>query len=143
MGKKRLIVSYEIDFNLYGLIATIKDYKLAWLLNKALNIHFVKEPDLTLDFVSGGRLVLCNYYHQSEHFSIRLIKNKDVEQTGVQTNYLIPEMNNFDFVLQIKGIDQFMEIAQLEKTIRSISEVEYLAAIDTGKLKSKENLIFE
>ena len=143
MGKKRLIVSYEIDFDLYGLIASLKDYKLAWLLNKALNIHFVKEPDLVLDFVSGGRLVLCNYYYQTEHFSIRLIRNKDVEQTGVQTNYLIPEMNNFNYILQIRGIEYLMSILEFEKTIRSIAEVEYLAAIDIGKLKSKENLIFD
>lgn len=143
MGKKRLIASYEIDFDLYGLIATIKDYKLAWLLNKALNVHFIKQPDLQIDFISGGRLVLCNYFHNTEHSSIRLIKNRDVEQKGVQTNYLIPEMNNFDYILQVRGVEFIMEIADFERKIRSISEVEYLALIDIGKLKSKENLIFD
>jgi len=142
MGKKRLIVSYEIDFDLYGLIATIKDYKLAWLLNKALKINMVRQPDINMDFISGGRLVLCNYLYSTEHLSIRMVKNKDVEQSQ-STNYLIPEMSNFDFIFQVDGLENLVLEDDFEKKVKSIPEVEYFTRIDISKLKSKENLIFD
>ena len=53
MKKKKLVVDYEIDFDLFGLISTVKDYKLAWLLNKHLSIHLTREEDLSITFASG------------------------------------------------------------------------------------------
>ena len=43
MRKSKLIIEYEYDFNLIGLISTAKGYKLAWELNQALGIHLVKQ----------------------------------------------------------------------------------------------------
>ena len=45
MKRTKLVIDYEYDFNLIGIISTAKGYKLAWELNQALGIHLVKQSE--------------------------------------------------------------------------------------------------
>jgi hypothetical protein len=42
MKKSKLLIDYEFDFELLGLSASAKGYKLAWELNQVLGIQLVK-----------------------------------------------------------------------------------------------------
>src|SRR5678816_3342514 len=79
MKTLRLDLDYEYDFELYGLVSSSKEYSLAWALNKYFNFRLVKQKDLCFDFISKGRLVISNYLHRTEHYSIRLFRNKSVD----------------------------------------------------------------
>jgi hypothetical protein len=50
MKRNKLIIDYEFDFELIGIISTAKGYKLAWEINQLLAIHLVKQPDMVVGF---------------------------------------------------------------------------------------------
>ena len=56
MSTTKLVIDYEYDFDLYGIVAPIKEYKLAWLLNKEFGWNLCKRKDLELDFLNDGKL---------------------------------------------------------------------------------------
>lgn len=143
MLKKRLIADYEIEFDLYGLICTIKDYKLAWTINETLGFHFVKQEDIVINFVDGRKVTITNFLYQTEYSTVRLLKNKDVEHYGLEKYFLIPELSKFDYLIQVHGADQLMLSNQLIKQVKNIHEIDYITRIDVHRLKSRENLIFE
>ena len=58
MSKSKLVIEYEYDFNLYGVISLSKDYKLAWLINKELGLHLCKEGLLSISGAQMHRPVL-------------------------------------------------------------------------------------
>ena len=39
---------YEIDYDLFGIVSNIKEYKLAWILNKIFSIDLIKVDDLSV-----------------------------------------------------------------------------------------------
>lgn len=143
MLKKRLIADYEIEFDLYGLICTIKDYRLAWTINETLGFHFVKQEDIVINFVDGRKVTITNFLYQTEYSTVRLLKNKDVEHHGLEKYFLIPELSKFDYLIQVHGADQLMSSNQLIQQVKNIHEIDYITRIDVHRLKSRENLIFE
>ena len=139
MKRQRLEVSYEIDFDVYGIVSIYKDYKLAWHLNNSLNIGLEKEKDLNLKFVDYI-LIISNYLFVTENTQIRLLKNRSPENDSGEGAYLVPEMPNLDFFLIVKGTDEFEHDLQI--SLRQIGGIEYVIKIDIDQLKSKENFIF-
>jgi hypothetical protein len=142
MAKNKLIVEYEYDFDLYGIISPSRDYKLAWLINQGLSIHLVKEADIEISFINNEKLVISNYLYKTEHTQLRLLKNKSEDRTTDKMNYLIPELNRFDYFIMKNGILDDHGDAELINQIQKIKEIQYITALDIKKLKSKENLIF-
>ena len=54
MKKSKLIIDYQFDFELFGVIATVKGYKLAWEINQELGIQLIKQPDLVVGFKNNA-----------------------------------------------------------------------------------------
>jgi hypothetical protein len=144
MKKTRLSADYSYDFNLLGMTSVAKEYKLAWSINKALGVNLKKENDIAIEFLNDVRLVISNYLHQSENSSFRLLKNKSVgEGENAPASFLVPEMKNFDFLLVIRDETGSVDAQDIASKISKLDTVGFVAKIDTDKLKSRENLIFE
>lgn len=142
MAKNRLIIEYEYDFDLFGLISPSKDYKLAWLINQQLGIHLVKEDDIRISFLNDEELVISNYLFETEHAQLRLLRNRSEDPKDDRMNYLVPEMNRFDYLIIKRGeIGDYDDKTWLKK-IQHLKEIQYVARMDLEKLKSRENLIF-
>ena len=142
MPKNKLIINYSFDFELFGIISTIKEYKLAWLINKHLDFHLIKEKDIVYEFINLDKIVISNYLYETENVSIRLLKNKSENKNSEKIGYLIPELLKFDFFIMKDGdIDGRGDRNFLSK-LQDINEIQYITSLDIGKLKSKENLIF-
>jgi len=140
--KKKLVVKYDFPFKLYGLITSVKGYKLAWLINQASGIHLVKKEDLTLEFINSDKLFVSNYLYSTEHSMVRLIKNRAFTDDTDNQSYLIPELNRFDFLLTINGtIGDYTE-AQFIHELKTIKDIQYISHLDIKRLKSRDNLIF-
>jgi len=142
MGRSKLLFDYEFNFDCYGIISLVKGYKLAWRLNAAFGVNLVKSDDLVIEFLDGNKIYVTNYLYETEHKSIRLIKNKSEEFTSFEYVYLVPELQNFDYLLLIRN-DNFDEdeFDVLDK-LKSIEEIHFQKKFDIESLKSKENLIF-
>jgi hypothetical protein len=142
MKKARLEVEYEFNFAVIAFVTQLKEYKLAWILNKILHIRLKKDPDLTLEFLNEGRLKISNYIYSTENFTWRLLKNKSPEFDQVKYPLLIPELKEYDFFLILDNIEDESVIDQTMEGLKEIPEVVLVKQINVEELKSKDNLIF-
>ncbi|MGV3639761.1 MAG: IPExxxVDY family protein [Adhaeribacter sp.] len=135
----KLEVDYDYDFDLFGLVSSSKEYKLAWSLNKSLQIRLIKQQDLNFDFSNKGRLVISNYLYMSEHHTIRLFRNKSVDLSTLKKPFLVPDIKEYDYILQMSGGSAD---AELLNRFKLVPLIQYVKKFDPNSLKFKENLMF-
>ncbi len=138
MQTLQLNIEYDFDFEVYGVSTPVKEYKLAWALNKLLGFRLKKQEDLCYDIMEQERLIISNYEYITDHSVVRLIKNKAL---GMKA-FLLPEMKEYDYVLQITGPLQQLYPQELINKLLRIPLVQYAQHFDPLTLKLKENLIF-
>ncbi|MEO6902104.1 MAG: IPExxxVDY family protein [Bacteroidia bacterium] len=162
MSKHTLQVEYDFDFVLIGISSHEKDYRICWALNNKLGFKLTKTNSLE---IKGKKQETPSYFSlysfdHSEAFTEynvianisenklavikqhNLFNNKELKQEYVETEFLLPEQKQMDYLFTIKG-----EITELEikKIINDIKEIDILLTavrIDVASLKSKHNLIF-
>lgn len=140
-SSKKLIVEYDFDFYLAGIVSPAKEYKLAWLINKLLRIRLVKKQDLMINFIHSS-LIISNFKCKTEYRVFRLLKNQSLGEPSGKPNYLLPELRNFDFFLMISDESNTIVMDDIMEKIRQLPEVYYVTQTDLSHLDSKENLIF-
>lgn len=140
MKKSKLIIDYEFDFELLGLISTAKGYKLAWDINQALHIHLVKQPDLVVGFKNNEERSFSHYAFQTQLNRLKMFKNKPSDQDGGKY-FLIPEFPHYDFIILTDMEEQYTG-QQLIQSIKSIASIQLVAGIPLEGLRSKSNFIF-
>jgi hypothetical protein len=142
MKTSKLIVEYDYDFEVLAIISSVKDYKLAWAINKSLNISLCKTSDVCLDFIKAGTLLISNFIFETEYTTFRLLRNKSYEFTKIDKPYLLPELKEYDYIIKISGEHTSLNAKNTLERLKNLTVVEYIKQIDINTLKSKENLIF-
>jgi hypothetical protein len=140
MKKKRLDVDFTYDFDLYGIISTVKGYKLAWELNNLLGSKLVKMEDYEIHQKNKAPRNYLHYAQGSEVNILKLFKNKPGEERSPK-DLLVPEHPHFDFILLAHG-EAFADNNRLQELLRNIPSVELVAFIPLASLKTKEYFIF-
>ncbi|MBL6445240.1 IPExxxVDY family protein [Fulvivirga sp. 29W222] len=138
MKKTKLIVEYEYEFELIGIISSIKFYKLAWAINKKLDVRLVKQDDYSMEMKGGNLASFSNYLYQMESSCFRLFKNRSVEGENAS---LIPELPHFDYIIKIDEQSQSFAKEEILKELKEVQWIEYIAAIEVETLKSKDNFL--
>lgn len=138
MRKRKLILNNEVEDTVYGLVTSLKDYKLAWKINQLFEIELIRQTELTIKFVNGSDIAITNYEFRTEVVCLRLFKNRGLDNS---VSYLIPELSRFDFFILIDEQDVFMNEESFLNTLKLIDGIEYALKIDTDNLKSKDNFI--
>ena len=141
MKKSKLIANVDFDFSLLAISSQLKEYKLAWVINRDLDIHLVKQKDEIFQFLGSDNLCISHYLYQTEHSSVRLIYNRSREE-GATGQYLIPELKQFDFLMIIEGFKDSFEVHEVREIIKTINGVQMVNQIEVDQLKSRDNLIF-
>ena len=139
MKKSKLVIDYEYNFELIGITAIARGYKLAWELNNRLGIHLVKQPDLVVGFRNNEEKSFSFYAFETALNRLKLFKNKPAEQDPGKY-FLIPEFPHYDFII-LAAMEQHTH-QQLIDLIRTIPSVQLAAAIPMDGLKSKSNFVF-
>lgn len=142
MAKNTLNIEYDYDFDLFGIISLARAYKLAWLINKQLGLHMVKNDDIHFSFLNDEKLIISNYLYETEYTQFRMLKNKSEENAPGKKGFLIPELNKFDYLIMKTGTVGTYKDTEMLKKIQEIKEIQYVYSLDIEKLKSRENLIF-
>lgn len=142
MAKNRLDVSYDFEFDLIAVNSSVKEYKLAWALNKDLHLQLAKQENISIDFSGGKSLSVSNYSCETEYQVFRLLKNRAEDFDEKYNAYLIPELKNFDYFLMVADDSMTFQINPFISTIKRIPFVQFAVSVDTAALKSKDNLIF-
>lgn len=144
MGSKyrKLIISYDFDFKVFGLRSTLKEFKLAWSINRILGIDLAKSEDLDIEIRKNHLCKISLFTFETDNSCITLAKNKLMDCPEQTTSYLLPELSHLDYILRIDG-DTFPNTPEIiAQKLKALPTVEYLAAFDLGNIKSKENLLF-
>lgn len=140
MPKKvhKLSEKEEYHFKLAGISSAENDYKLSWSLNQILGINLVRLENLE---VYHKRLDDKQSFSQFEYFDeetlvqYRLISNRSVN------GYLLEEMTNLDYLLQISGD---MDEGWLENLIEKMNGIDGIILafpLDPTTLKSRKKLL--
>ena len=138
MKRQRLKVDYEIDFEVFGIVSSFRDYKLAWNLNRKLHITLTKQQDLRLRFINYD-LVVSNFLYETENSQFCLIKNRGQESNLNEGIFFIPELTEMDYFLRITDPEAgsgWMD------SFRETPGIDFVKQLDIERLKSKENFIF-
>ncbi|SFH29114.1 IPExxxVDY family protein [Pontibacter chinhatensis] len=142
MKTHHLQIEYDYSFDLYGMVTAARDYKLAWALNRLLDLRLTRQKDLCFDLLDKDRLIIANYRHLTEHSEVRLFRNKGLGGHTLKKPFLLPDIKEYDYVLQITGAMQQLHPQELIRSLMRAPLVQYVKQLDPLTLKFKENLIF-
>jgi len=152
----------EVDFDddtylLLAIHCTLEDYRIAYLLNKFLNIN-LKRSVYDLDFEhSPGCYSIYEWEDIVTQTMWNLISNickKEEDQMATKgslfdlsskviKNYnLIPEYTKVNYFLKIGNDGLKVNIKKIMSEIQKIPQVVTIYNVDVTNLKSKNNLIF-
>lgn len=137
MVKLTLEFEENIDFQLIGISSHVKDYRISWEINERLKLDLAKDKSLSLFLKEEEqRFPFYSFVDQEELIEYYLIGNRS--DYGI----LIPEENNSDYFMLVKGHITAQEIKALAIKISKLKPVLTAYVIEAEKLKSKANLIF-
>ncbi len=160
MVTQRLVLD-DLEEDAYELVAihcAIPSYKLAFLLNKYLQMRFCrKRKDISFQHATINASYPYYQYIDTDHYtSYDLVKNtfhlktenKNLQQdlfetTKMVTKYLIPEHKKVDYFLKISAETPSFSIKTLVSKVLQIPQIITAYSIPELQIKSKNNLIFE
>lgn len=162
MLKHKLVLDEVGDdyFKLIALHGSIEEYRLAFLLNKHLNLQLARARE-DLDFTNSDTHVkfpLYEFYDCQNHCRYYLIANRaqqqkmrEPETTGLFKGenqdpnpfYLLPEFQHADFFLKIEEEGNSVSEGALMESLKEIPQLATAYRIDSNRIKSKTNLIFD
>ncbi|KYG71810.1 MULTISPECIES: IPExxxVDY family protein [Roseivirga] len=142
MAKNKLQVTYDFDFLLLAVNASVKPYKLAWSLNKELGLNLMKSENIEIGFTQTKSLSIQNFANITDFQTVRLIRNKAEDVNGSFSGFLLPELKNFDYLILLENESITFNENVFISEIKQIPFVQFVSKINTQSLKSKDNLIF-
>jgi hypothetical protein len=144
MAKEKLFIEHSFDdFVLFGVVSDVKEYRLAWQLNRMLDIRLVMQDDLVLEFTQNKSMTIVYYSYQEDYRVINLIKNLSVESEGAKNPYLVPELKNYQYLVKIEGEEsENFDLDDFRSILASCQDIQYVNRIELDSLKSVDNLIF-
>lgn len=142
MKKQKLTGEINFDFQLIGITSSVKDYKIAWSINKKLNLNLHRKDDHQV-MVNNQLYEFTLYFDEPDpELFLRLFSNKPVTLEKVTDIKLIPEMPHFDYILMRQGESQSISVKSLQKLLKEVPVIEYLSVLNLEKLRYKEHFIF-
>ena len=138
----KLEITYDFTFDLIGIVSAERGFKLAWLLNQLLGIHFVRKEDIEQEYLDGSIMRIANFQYETDHDSYRLLKNRAHWSLHTQKPFLLPELKEYDYLLIIDNVTKLLDIDTIKEHIAQLPIVQYCLTFDLDHIKDKENLIF-
>ena len=140
MADKKITNDLSTDYKLVGISSSLKEYKLCYHLNNLLSCDFRKVSDLIFEPTDRTRKIQFSVFKAGEEDD----KNQFIVFTNKNLqDVLLPEISNFDYVLQIHGKCEDDNLKNLVSGIKQFPEVVMTAEIPLKKIKSKERLVYE
>lgn len=148
---------YDDTYKLIAIHCRLEDYRLAYLLNKTLDLNLKRQPeDLDFKYLKASYSIF-EWNNEAQYITWNLISNvcKKEEDSLYSTGTLFEAsekvLKTFHLISEYKKVDYFIKISD---EIQSINEKHILGklqaipqiitsyAVDPLKIKSKDHLIF-
>lgn len=137
--KHRLEISDGYDFEAIGLSCHIRDFKLAWLLNKHLGWDLVRET-LTVrptPKADPHPYTAFRFRNQDHHLQYLIIANRGKE------GLLVKKLTQFDFFLLVEGYLEMFEKDDCIRTIQQIAEVQLVQLLQSSYFEKLQFQVFD
>jgi hypothetical protein len=142
MKKNKLTIDYPIDFELAGIVCREKEYKLAWNLNQLPKLHLVKSKDLKIEFSDNKSVSVSVMSMETEYLGIYLLKNRLSASSSSAQQYLLSELQQFDYLMKITSQIEPSLFLELLPEMKKIDIIDFCVKVDLEKVKMRENLLF-
>ena len=125
---------------LIGIVSTVKDYQLCWLLNQLFRFNFRMNNEIEIQLTKRHRKYFFPVYEYSEPTSSLVHYLYNNHDDG---EYLLPEFKHLDYLWLLKGDPVENEnVNDMILSIRNISNVQMVLELTNEKIKHKGHLIF-
>lgn len=149
-----------IDYELIAIHASVDDYRLAYFINKHLQLLLEKcERDLSVRSHKSKSCFSRYIFEDPDTEAIwNLLQNKSntttlktvgstplFSESGMDvttTNYILPEIKRVDYLLKVENCPNYCRTDVVIDKLLDVSHITTAYTIDHNKLKSKNNLIF-
>jgi hypothetical protein len=140
MAKRKLIsepASFP-DLTIIGISCQLKDYRLAFFLNRDIRLNLVRLDDLPVysekeDALFEFPLYTC--FEAERRLNYYLMGNNNAG------NKMISAYKQADFLLMVKGQNDNAKSASLITGIRKISGIQMVFLLDNDKIKNLEGVM--
>jgi len=155
---KLLVDDFEDEaYSLLAIHCNLEDYRMAFLLNRFLNINLRRFPhDLDFQYTTASYPVyewqdnkrqvmwnlIGNIFKREEDSLVSSGSLFNATSKVIKTYNLIPEHKNVNYFLKIGNDDNNMNLKSIIGKIQKIPQVVTVYDVDVSTLKSKNNLIF-
>lgn len=134
----------EDDFfegtRLIGIVATVKDYQLCWLLNQLFRLNFRMNNEIEIQLTKKQRQYYFPVYEYAEPNNSLVHYLYNNQHDG---EYLLPEFKHLDYLWLMKGdIVDSGNIQSMISSIRTIGGVQMVMELTNEKIRNKGHLIF-
>ncbi|HZW62423.1 MAG TPA: IPExxxVDY family protein [Flavobacteriaceae bacterium] len=145
----------EEQFSLIAIHCGLQDFRVAYLLNKNLNLA-LKRTSSDLNFKNGASYSVFEWESEKEQNHWNLISNHFKKETvpenhtntlfqnqsGTKTVWLIPELKKVNYFLKISSDTNALNEAKIVANIQKIPQIVTAYTIESNQLTSRGNLIF-
>ncbi|GAB1858398.1 hypothetical protein MHTCC0001_32350 [Flavobacteriaceae bacterium MHTCC 0001] len=147
----------DVSSTLIAIHCTIEDYRLAYLINKFLNISLIRKKD-DIDFNGSTKYSIFEYEDPKKLVTWNLVSNIckietysklntqslfSTNQKVIRTYNLVPEYGKVNYFLKINYAFSDDKEKQIVNAIHKIPQVAMVYHVEMSLLKSKDNLIFD
>ncbi|MFC2176716.1 IPExxxVDY family protein [Bacteroidota bacterium] len=143
----------EPDFELFGIVSHLKDYRVCWMLNEILALELKRIDDFQEEKEKPEIPCYAQFIWEDEinHREIYLIANQPILKSAMQVTgtlfetekleLLIPEKPKVDYFLKLHGQFNNDELTELEQHLNSINGISMAQRINPSTLKHFAHLI--
>ncbi len=166
MAKITLDIQYDYNFVLFAISCHEPDYKLCFAVNRAIGIDFIREAPIELKnkkqedqllfslfaFVDEEEMIEYNLVANRSYNASRVLQPNKTSQPDLfgdhepeatsQKAYLIPELNQADYLLIIRAEYEPGFVMKIESKLKQIPFILNTTIVDPNDLPTKKNLIF-
>ena len=159
MALHKLLVDdfYDDAYKLIAIHCRIEDYRLAYLLNKNLDLNLKrKAEDLDFKYLKSS-YSLFEWNNENQYVTWNLVSNvckkeeDSLYSTGtlfetnekvLKTFHLISELKKVDYFIKISDEIQNVNENRILNVLQAIPQIITSYTVDPLKIKSKDHLIF-
>ena len=150
--QKKITLTMDNEFSLYGIQTYAPSYKLIYYLNKKINTSFIRNDDIYL-IENDFKIYLEKYSHfdinneenwtlvsnESRNYKIKTNNLSLFRNSPYELTYLIPEYKMFNYILKIDN-----ELPKKNFTLKfnNIDVINLFTQINKTVINNKEKLIF-
>lgn len=140
MAKRVLKQENDYRFQALGIVSPLKDYRLCWFINQALQTDLCRVDDIEFHQAKERRVSAFNhftFYHEIDDIHYHIVENKG--SSGV----FLTKVAQYDFLLILEGSLSDKLLEPTIESLNTLNALQLVRPIDKQLFNGLENLIFD